>query len=201
MHDDSISRLQIALSTVPDGSIIENRETILTLLTKAWNSIQGTEQTSLFAEKLWRIEELEKKEGKLYFQIERHGGTVNGSSRASLYSWEIDLASGKAIITKETFRQLSKAEKRLDVRPIAQELANSIISKQDNPYLHWNSEKTSCKILISEVIPATNMQTTMARRRRLRSEINSLINSAQLEVTDRNKIQPLVDNKETKEML
>ena len=96
--------------------------------------------------------------------------------------------NGQTWIDRRSYRQLYKTDKRLNVKPIAQELAKSIVEKQDHKYLQWNPEKTSCKILISVVIPETNKQTTTARRKRLRQAINKLLEPAGIEVSFRNKV-------------
>jgi len=173
MASDSLLQLQKAFQSIKDGPV-EDLD-IEVLLAKAWNSIHGSTETKLHSDKLYRTEHLEKRDGMLYFDIERHGGTVNGSTRGVVYTWEVDVVHGEASIVRERNRQIYKADKRLDVRPIAQELAQRILEKQDHQYLRWNAEKTSCTILVGAVIPMTNKQTTSGRRERLRAAINWLL--------------------------
>ena len=99
--------------------------------------------------------------------------------------------NGQTWIDRRSYRQLYKTDKRLNVKPIAQKLAKSIVEKQDHKYLQWNPEKTSCKILISVVIPEANKQTTIYRRKKLRENLNKLLEPAGLLVTQRNIIKPI----------
>jgi len=189
MPSESLLKLQEAFQSIKDGPIDDpNFER---LLIDAWDSIDGSSLTNLTAEKLGRMEDLEKRDGAIYFKIERHGGTINGSTRAELHTWEVDVMNGKATIVHWGRRQLYETDKRLNTKPIAQELAKSIIEKQDHKWLQWNKDKTSCKILISAVIPATNIQTTTYRRKKLRENLNKLLEPAGLLVTQMNIIKPI----------
>jgi hypothetical protein len=186
MASEALLQLQKAFQSIKDGPV-EDLE-IEALLTKAWDSIDGSTETKLNPDKLCRMEHLEKRDGMLYFDIERHGGTVHGSTRARVYTWEVDVMYGSASIVRERNRQIYKADKRLDVTPIAQELTQRILEKQDHQYLRWNAEKTSCTILVGAVIPMTNKQTTSGRRARLRAAINGLLRPVGIEVSARNKV-------------
>ena len=64
----------------------------------------------------------------LSFPIERHGQTVNGSTRATVYHWLVDLQALTASPVGEKRRQLCATDKRLDVKPIAKSLAEAIVS-------------------------------------------------------------------------
>lgn len=187
MMSDSLTELKAAFKDLVDGPC-EGSE-MMSLLIKAWDSIAGSGETRLSDWKLMRLEGLEKRDGKLYFDIERHGGTVHGSTRGEVYTWEVDVEHATATIIKKTHRQLYKADKRLDVGPMAKELADCIIGKQPHPHLQWNENKSSCKLLIGNAIPKTNKQTTAGRRDRLRYALNALLLPQGLEVTKRNVVQ------------
>jgi hypothetical protein len=184
---DALAELKAAFKDLADGRC--ETPQFESLLIDAWSSIAGSEETKLAARKLMRLEGLEKRDGKLYFDIERHGGTVHGSTRGEVYTWEVDVEHATATIIKKTHRQLYKADKRLDVGPMAKELADCIIGKQPHPHLQWNESKSSCKLLIGKVIPKTNKQTTAGRRDRLRYALNALLLPQGLEVTNRNVVQ------------
>ena len=186
---DSLTELKEAFKDLADGRC-ENPE-LESLLIKAWSSIAGSEETKLADWKLKRLEGLEKRDGKLYFDIERHGGTVHGSTRGEVYTWEVHVEHATATIIKKTHRQLYKADKRLDVGKMAQELGDCIIEKQPHPHLKWNENKSSCKLLIGKAIPETFKQTTAGRRDRLRYALNALLLPQGLEITKRNVVQTL----------
>lgn len=184
---DSLTELKVAFKDLADGRC--ESSALESLLIDAWSSIAGSEETKLVARKLMRLECLEKRDGKLYFDIERHGGTVHGSTRGEVYTWEVDVDHASATIIKKTHRQLYKADKRLDVGPMAQELADCIIGKLSHPHLKWNENKSSCKLLIGNAIPKTNKHTTAGRRDRLRYGLNALLLPQGLGVTNRNVVQ------------
>jgi hypothetical protein len=72
------------------------------LLAGCWDALSGGTDTNMYAEKLWRIEQPLWSPPTREFSIERHGQTVNGSSRATVYRWSIDLEKGTARITVPT---------------------------------------------------------------------------------------------------
>jgi hypothetical protein len=186
MASESLLQLQKVFQSIKDGPV--EGQDIEQLLNQAWDSLDGITETKLLAWKLNRMESLEKRDGMLYFDIERHGGTVNGSTRGVVYTWEVDVVHGTASIVRERNRQLYNADKRLDVTPIAQEIAQRIQEKQDHKYLRWNTEKTSCTILVGAAIPMTNQRTTSGRRERLRAAINGLLRPVGIEVSAWNKV-------------
>jgi hypothetical protein len=97
-----------------------------------------------------------------------------GSKRASLYEWSVDLENLTASIVRERKRQLEPNANRLDVKPIAQTLADATLSgRSDERFKIMRDGKV--KIEIGRVIPETRTQTTLARRRRFRKELTSLL--------------------------
>jgi hypothetical protein len=126
------------------------------------------------AEKLWRLEEPTWNPPCLSFLIERHGQTVMGSSRATVYKWQVDLQSLTAEVIEQKRRQLYPMDKRLDVKPIAEELAKAIIGGIPDERLKV-TKVGNVQLVMGKIIPATNKQTTSGRRRRLRAELNALL--------------------------
>ena len=126
------------------------------------------------AEKLWRIEEPSWAPPILEFSIERHGQTVNGSSRATVYRWSVNLETGEAGIIGEKRRQIYAMDKRLDVKPIAQSLADAIIAGKPDARIIINKDG-SVRLKIGEIIPATYKETTAARRNRLRARLSTIL--------------------------
>jgi hypothetical protein len=58
----------------------------------------------------------------LRFELERHGGTVNGSTRAEVHHWVVNLAEMSAHVEKSGHRQLRPTQTRLNVKPLVAEL-------------------------------------------------------------------------------
>jgi hypothetical protein len=106
--------------------------------------------------------------------IERHGQTVKGSSRATVYKWQIDLQTLTAWIIECKHRQLYPMAKRLDVKPIAEDLVKAIIGGIPDERLKVTNDG-NVQLVMGKIIPATNEQTTTGRRRRLRGQLNALL--------------------------
>jgi hypothetical protein len=143
-------------------------------LSDCWDALEGGTETNMRAEKLWRIEEPSWAPPILEFSIERHGQTVNGSSRATIYRWSVNLETHEAGIIGETHRQLYLMDKRLDVKPIAQSLADAIITGKPDARITISKEG-SVRLKIGEIIPAACQQTTSARRKRLRAQLSTIL--------------------------
>ena len=62
-----------------------------------------------------RMEKVEWVPPVLRFQIERHGATVKGSSRAELHEWTIDLCKATAECVSKGSRQIIPMAPRLNV--------------------------------------------------------------------------------------
>jgi hypothetical protein len=79
----ALSRLKALLIKARPGPV-ENTE-VEGLLIECWGLLGGSSQEGTTADKLsGRIENLRWQPPYLLFQIERHGGTVMGSSRAEI---------------------------------------------------------------------------------------------------------------------
>jgi hypothetical protein len=146
------------------------------LLAGCWDALDGGTDTNMRAEKLWRVEQPLWSPPTFEFSIERHAQTVNGSSRATVYRWRVDLEKGTARIIDEKRRQLYPMDKRLDVKPIAESLADAIIGGKEDARIVVNKDG-SVRLKIGEIIPETNQQTTSARRTRLRNQLSKILAS------------------------
>jgi len=169
---DPIAPLRQYLERQPAGPL--DNEDVLGLLVECWDAFEGTRETNMQPDKLYRLEKPEWHPPELSFQIERHGATVMGSSRAALYKWIINLETRQASCVNAGHRQLRPMDERLDVKPIARSLAEAIMSGEDDPRLRRNSDG-SVRVKIGDVIPETNKQTTAGRRKRLRTELSVLL--------------------------
>lgn len=105
---------------------------------------------------------------KLKFVIERHSGTVQGSSRAELQHWSLDVEKMTATLETVGHRQLSPMLPRLDVNPLADEIAGLIASGQEHEWLKWIGAGR-VRVLIGKILPKGSAvkQALAGRRRRL----------------------------------
>lgn len=175
--DNKLTALRKYLESLPTATQIkgESRNTIIGLLVNCWHSLYGSTDQSTTADKLYRAEQLVWEPQVLSFCLERHGGTVNGSSRAELHHWEVDLTSASASIIKIGRRQLTPMDKRMDTLAKAQETARVIQSKSDHESLIWTEPGVHVVVQISNVIPETNQQTTQNRRKKYRDHLERIM--------------------------
>lgn len=147
-------------------------------LSECWGSIPGSDVKNTTADKLHRAEEVCWAPPILSFTLERHGGTVLGSSRASLHRWEVDTEEPQARIAKTSVRQLSPKAQVMDIEKMANEIATLILNGVDDRRVTWLEDRQRVQVNIGEVIPQTNPQTTQGRRKRFRAILESLMSEA-----------------------
>jgi hypothetical protein len=152
------------LATLPPGPIKDDA-TLRRLLSEAWSAFAvdlGPSDTA----KVWRAEGFEWRPPVLAFDIERHGGTVLGSTRAELQHWEADVETGTARFVREGRRQLYPIQQAFDTARPADELAEAIRERRADPRLTW-SKNGRVRVRTSTVLPEACKQTTEGRRKRL----------------------------------
>jgi hypothetical protein len=108
----------------------------------------------------------------LTFLIERHGGTVLGSTRAELQRWSVDLDRERATDGRIGHRQLSPMERRVDLGPIADEVAHKITNGEADDRLSWLGDGR-VRVEVGKIFPAQSgyKQTVQGRRQRLREAL------------------------------
>jgi hypothetical protein len=142
------------------------------LLAAVWDDLGG-DQGGMTGDKLiGRMEQVEWNAPLLTFTIERHGGTVLGSTRAELQHWIIDLDHRTATCRSTGHRQLSPMAKRVDVSPIAEEVAGKIVNGEADDRLHWCGDER-VRVEMSRIFPDRSgfKQTVQGRRKRFREAL------------------------------
>ena len=89
----------------------EESKEVVSLLMACWHRLAGSRDTAMKSNKLFRAEKLRVEDGRLRFDIARHGGTVNGSSREAIYTWELQPCGNSVAIVAETHRQIKAMAK------------------------------------------------------------------------------------------
>jgi hypothetical protein len=108
----SVKPLMGELENVPPGPIQgQDKNNVIALLAKCWQDLRGADETSMEGWKLNRAEKLSWDPPILSFTIERHGQTLDGSGRADLHHWEVDLHQGTADCMPAGHRQLTPIAK------------------------------------------------------------------------------------------
>ena len=176
----SVKALQDYLVGLPPGSIDDSVE-LSDVLAEAWESLAGSDEGGMQAYKVReRMESTKWSPPHLEFTIERHGGTVLGSSRATLQTWSVDVAQGTVdLVRGGSFRQLRPASAKVDVVPLADAVAAAVLSGGNDRRLKWSADRTSVRVQIGELIPDEGpMQTTASRRKRFRAALNERLSAA-----------------------
>ncbi len=176
--NNPISALHTFLNGLPIGEIKgsdENRRTVSKLLQDCWEMLNGSDDEKTFSTKIHRAESICWNPPIVSFELERHGATVGGSSRADLHHWSVDVEKGTANVKIGKYRQLSPKSPSMKTQPIAKEVANNIVNLLDDSTLEWDSDKSYVVIKISEIIPDNGAtQTTIGRRKRFNKAMSSL---------------------------
>jgi hypothetical protein len=164
-----LSELKRLLRNVLPGPI-ENAQ-VKRLLIKCWELLDGSDQEGTSPEKLCgRIENLRWEPPHILFQIERHGGTVMGSSRAEIHDWAVNVDTGEARCATGRYRQIVSRDRALNVGPLVNRVVDEMRSGKSCPDLKWLAPDT-VRINIGHVIPATFQKTTEGRRRRFKQKL------------------------------
>ncbi len=170
-EDDRIDRVTHYLKTVSPGRITDTRE-LEPLLAACWDDLGGDEG-GMAGEKLHgRMESVVWDPPKLSFVIERHGGTVMGSSRAELQHWTVDVEAQTATVGKVGHRQLAPMQPRLDVKRLTGEVAALIVGHQQHGRLKWY-EDGRVRVLVGKILPKGSAvkRTLEGRRKRFREAL------------------------------
>ena len=136
------SQLGPILAEIGTGILPESEKNrVEQFLAENWDELAGKSARGMQGYKVVdRTEEMRWQPPVLSFTIERHGGTLVGSSRAEMQCWEFDLVRCVAEPRMGGMRQLSKMNPRLDVASIAAEIAQAILERrEDDDRLEWTS--------------------------------------------------------------
>ena len=169
-----------------------NGSEIDALLAACWEDFEGSDDGGMRSFKLrGRLEEVEWSSPVLTFTIERHGGTVHGSSRAELQAWSLDLDLLTAENETRRYRQLRPNAPRLDTASLADTVFALIDQRSEDPRLNWRPNGTVA-VNIGIVIPdaGSPRQTLTARRKRFRAALDQGIVDAGGDILGTNRYQP-----------
>ena len=163
-----MQKLRDFLASTPPGPIPDPGD-LERLLAACWHEFDGDDGGMTGDKLLGRMEGVVWKPPGLCFTVERHGGTVKGSSRATLQEWRLDMDKNTARCEERRFRQVRVRQPRFGVVPLAEEVASAICQRRDDQRLKWH-EDGRVRVLIGKVLPdgSAVAQTLAGRRRRFR---------------------------------
>ena len=179
MHDTGVwSQLGIFLARIGTGMLNEHETSqVEGFLAEKWDELIGESAGGMQGYKVKdRTEEMQWQPPVLGFTIERHGGTLQGSTRADMQDWEFDVVRCVANLVREWHRQLRRMNPRLDIAGIAEEIATAILERRRDPRLQWYRSGKS-RVLSSAITGGQSVPkaTREGRQKRLRKEILSRI--------------------------
>jgi hypothetical protein len=185
MMKDNLSSVRSLLKNASPGPIEDQlTDKIMLLLAGCWDELEGANETGMKAWKLDRAEDVAWNPPVLSFTIERHGATVLGSSRAELHRWSVNLEEGTADCVQRSYRQISPRAPRLDVRPIAERVCETVqlgpgsdCDLVKNGVIDWKADDL-VSVKQGMLIPGGGYQQTVAgRRRRFRKQLEERMRS------------------------
>ena len=171
---------------------VKKTEELITTLAACWDEFDGGRAEAMESWKLRRMEKPEWKPPVFVSTIERHGGTVLGSTRAELQRWEVNLDTKEASCFPAGRRQVAPTSPRANFQQVAQELAPKILSKQEDERLKWKSDG-SVQVVMTRVFPDSVAQTLSSRSKRLREELLKNLGS-EWQVKPGNLFSRIIDN-------
>jgi len=176
----SIDQLREFVEGLQEGEITDPRTNteVRGFLYECWKSLHGSNVQNTTPEKVCRLESLNWNPPILSFILERHGGTVNGSTRGELHHWEVDLKNGCAHISKIGHRQLAPKAPCWSAKSAAEEVSKKIIALEDDPRLVWNNERTEVWIPLRTFIHGKFQRTIFSRRHRFLEHLRKFLMTA-----------------------
>ena len=166
-----MDELRNYLNTLEPGPVEETTH-VERLLAEVWDDLGGDNGGMAGHKLIRRMARVEWHRPFLTFLIERHGGTVLGSTGAELQRWSVDLERGTATCERIGHRQLSPMERRVDVRSIADDVARKITNGEADDRLRWLGDGR-VRVELGRIFPERSgyKQTVQGRRQRLREAL------------------------------
>lgn len=161
-----LDRLRSRLANLKPGPIDVDSQ-LASDLASSWDALIGSDQESMTADKVGRLENLKWNPPLLSFDIERHGSTVRGSSRAEVHTWTVDVMAATADVTTGGFRQIKPRAAPWDANNGVEVVLEAVREHRDEPYLKWKGD--DFRVLTGNIIPPGPKQTTAGRSKRFRT--------------------------------
>jgi hypothetical protein len=174
----NMNELKTLVKSLSPGDIADLAE-IERVLALSWDGLAGSSDGGMEGSKLLgRMENVHWEPPLLSLVIERHGGTVCGSTRAELQHWQVNVDARTAEITGSGRRQLAPLADRVDVEPIKEEIVRKILAGEEDSCLRW-IEPGMVQVTLSRIFPNGSgyKQTVEGRRRRLREALAEQLTS------------------------
>jgi hypothetical protein len=147
------------------------------VLAPSWDQFDGSNAEGMEGDKLHqRMADVVWTPPMLRFTIDRHGGTVSGSTRAERQEWTLDTQTMRARFRSIGHTQLKPMQQKWPVRPVAEEVVALILNHQSDNRLKW-SDDGSVRVHIGKILPKDSAfkSTLINRRKRFRQMVGDLL--------------------------
>ena len=197
-----MNSLRTILATIQPGQVDDTTD-LERVLAASWDEFTGDDGGMAGHKLLARMEDVTWNPPVLRFVIERHGGTVLGSTRAELQHWEVNVEKKTAVIVKHGHRQLEPMADRIYPKPLVERILAAIRSGSENELVSFRDDG-SISLNTTTIFPsgsAFNM-TLAGRRKRLREAVAAVLLKEGWERLGNDEFRPLprfVDRHETVE--
>jgi hypothetical protein len=170
-----IEALRAYLESKTAGAL-EPTNDLVRLMQNAWSHLRGSDDQATDYRKLDRMEQIVWKPPQLFFVLERHGRTVNQSSRADLHQWTVDIDLETASCNPNwSYRQLYPSAPRLNVNPLVAEAVRLVDEQVEHEWIVWENPDRFY-LRIGQIIPEDAPQLTVHnRRKRFRTLLQPLL--------------------------
>lgn len=175
--DKRLAELRAILDRIAPGYITDESklDDVELALMGSWDLFAGHNQNKMAPWKLDRLDEVEWQPPILRFVVERHGGTVMGSTRAEMQGWLVNLDQMTATSNVTGHRQLAAMAppvRKAEREKLAQEIVDLILAATNDERLKWRDESTVHVVLKNiPQISGKYKQTQQGRHRRFREDL------------------------------
>ena len=113
---------------------------------------------------------------------------MNGSTRAEVQEWTVDLEKKCAVMEDTRRRQLTPMSPKYNPAEHCQTIARLVASNDDHPWLKWSPDKSRVTVNIGLIVPSGHcQQTEIARRKRFRAKLAEMLQAQGWEQASYNK--------------
>ena len=171
----ALDHLHRHCAALPPGPVADVR-TQERLLADCWDDLVADDGGMEGYKLLNRMEAVAWNSPTLRFKIERHGGTVMGSSRAEMQHWEVDLEKKTATLAKAGHRQLRPLARRIYIKPLVARILDAVRSGKENGVVSYHDDG---KVFVNttNIFPTRSAvrMTLEVRRKRLRDAVAGVL--------------------------
>jgi len=162
-----------------------SEENLASQLLAVWESctVLG-DDNSTYLHKLTsrELENLREVDGCICFSLERHGGTVRGSTNAEVHHWVVDPIARTRWIERTTRRRLAPPASRMNTDEVVSRMLVAIRDRTQGVIVVMADSRL--RLEIDQFVPSEGpRQTVTQRRKRVRTALNDELSKIGLEVT------------------